>query len=111
MPNLHFGIVTAEVALRLLSEVRAGIRNFSLMCMGNAPAITAATGMDALTHSMEAYAFVIATPVADAFAMKTTERVADNLHVVTNSEDGRPRRDALRGILGRHGLQQRELVP
>jgi len=41
--------------------------------------ITAATGMDALTHSIEAYICVLASPVNDLFALESIRLVAANL--------------------------------
>lgn len=41
--------------------------------------ITAATGIDALTHCLEAYANKFANPVIDVFALKGIELVAKNL--------------------------------
>ena len=42
-------------------------------------ALTAATGMDALTHAVEAYVSVAATPITDACAIKAIELIAKYL--------------------------------
>ncbi|MBX4383100.1 iron-containing alcohol dehydrogenase, partial [Mycobacterium tuberculosis] len=43
------------------------------------PAVTAATGMDALTHAVEAYISKDANPVTDAAAMQAIRLIARNL--------------------------------
>ncbi|KAF1077516.1 iron-containing alcohol dehydrogenase [Methanogenium sp. MK-MG] len=48
------------------------------------PALTAATGMDALTHSVEAFVSTIATPVTDAAALKSIELIAEYLPKAVN---------------------------
>ncbi|PSW18324.1 L-threonine dehydrogenase [Photobacterium sanctipauli] len=48
--------------------------------------LTAATGMDALTHAIEAYVSTAATPVTDAVAIKAIELV--QAHLRTAVEDG-----------------------
>jgi alcohol dehydrogenase len=59
-----------------------------LLMVGMPPALTAATGMDALTHAVEAYVSTIATPVTDACALKSIELVAENLRAaVANGQD------------------------
>ncbi|MBE7214400.1 iron-containing alcohol dehydrogenase [Shewanella benthica] len=57
--------------------------------------LTATTGMDALTHAVEAYVSTAATPITDATAIKAIELISMNLlRVVDNGED-REARDAM----------------
>ncbi len=52
------------------------------------PKMTAATGMDALTHAIEAYVGTQASPISDAFAMGAVELIFKNLVTATqNGED------------------------
>jgi alcohol dehydrogenase len=62
--------------------------NDPLLMAGMPPGLTAATGMDALTHAVEAYVSIIATPVTDACALKAMELIAQNLRAaVANGAD------------------------
>ena len=45
------------------------------------PKLTATTGMDALTHAVEAHTSIQKNPVSDAFAAKAVELIAENLPV------------------------------
>lgn len=62
--------------------------NDPVLMVGKPPALTAATGMDALTHAVEAYVSTIATPITDACAIKAIELVARYLSpAVANGEN------------------------
>jgi alcohol dehydrogenase len=59
-----------------------------LLMVGMPPALTAATGMDALTHAVEAYVSTVATPMTDACALQAIELVAQYLRpAVANGQD------------------------
>ncbi len=58
------------------------------LMVGMPPALTAATGMDALTHAVEAYVSTIATPMTDCCAQKAIELIAEYLpKAVANGND------------------------
>lgn len=58
------------------------------LMMGMPPALTAATGMDALTHAVEAYVSTAATPMTDACAEKAMEFINRYLRrAVANGQD------------------------
>ena len=62
--------------------------NDPLLMAGMPPGLTAATGMDALTHAVEAYVSTIATPVTDACALMAIDLVAKYLRpAVANGSD------------------------
>jgi alcohol dehydrogenase len=50
--------------------------NDPVLMVGQPPALTAATGMDALTHAIEAYVSTIATPITDSAAVAAMELIA-----------------------------------
>jgi alcohol dehydrogenase len=53
--------------------------NDPLLMVGMPPALTAATGMDALTHAVEAYVSTAATPVTDSAALMAIKLISQNL--------------------------------
>lgn len=62
--------------------------NDPLLMVGMPPALTAATGMDALTHAVEAYVSTAATPMTDACAEKAIEFINRYLRrAVANGKD------------------------
>ncbi|AOY75172.1 iron-containing alcohol dehydrogenase [Clostridium formicaceticum] len=66
--------------------------NDPLMMMKKPPALTAATGMDALTHSVEAYVSTIATPVTDSAALMSIKLISENLrNAVANGQNFKAR--------------------
>lgn len=62
--------------------------NDPLLMMGMPPSLTAATGMDALTHAVEAYVSTLATPITDSAALTAIDLIARNLrNAVANGEN------------------------
>ncbi len=62
--------------------------NDPLLMVGLPPALTAATGMDALTHAIEAYVSIIANPITDACALQAIELIGKYLRkAVANGQD------------------------
>lgn len=62
--------------------------NDPLLMVGMPPALTAATGMDALTHAVEAYVSTIATPVTDSAALMAIKLISQNLRqAVANGQN------------------------
>ena len=57
--------------------------------------LTAATGMDALTHAVEAYVSTAATPITDASAIKAIELISRNLKAAVDNGENREARDAM----------------
>ncbi|MDI2112620.1 L-threonine dehydrogenase [Commensalibacter nepenthis] len=61
--------------------------NDPALMAGMPPGLTAATGMDALTHAVEAYVSIAASPITDACALKATTLISENLR--TAVKDGK----------------------
>ncbi len=63
-----------------------------LLTMSVPPAVTAATGLDALTHCIEAYANKFAHPITDVYALQGIRLIARHLlRAVRNGADGEAR--------------------
>ena len=56
--------------------------NDLVLMVGQPQALTAATGMDALTHAVEAFVSTIATPITDSAAVAAMELIAGHLRPV-----------------------------
>ncbi len=64
------------------------------------PAITAATGIDALVHCIEAYANLHAHPVVDLYALEGIRRIGGRMHrAVTRGDDLAARSEVMLGAL------------
>lgn len=64
------------------------------------PLITASTGMDALTHAIEAYTCNLAEPITDALALYAIELIVNNLEeAVANGDNLEARESMLVGSL------------
>jgi alcohol dehydrogenase len=62
--------------------------NDPTMMVAKPAGLTAATGMDALTHAVEAYVSTAATPITDACALQAVRLIATNLRqAVANGAD------------------------
>jgi alcohol dehydrogenase class IV len=66
-----------------------------LLTLGVPPAVTAATGLDALTHCIEAYANKFAHPITDNYALRGIELISKNLLVAVRDGKNLEARAAL----------------
>ena len=87
----RFCIITDEVRHIKMAIVDKNVTpilsvNDSNLMLDKPRFLTAATGMDALTHAVEAYVSTAATPVTDALAIKAIEMIKANL--LTAVENG-----------------------
>lgn len=69
--------------------------NDSLLMMAMPPSLTAATGMEALTHAVEAYVSTDANPVTDACALQAIRLIARYLRVAVARGDDLEARDRM----------------
>lgn len=83
--NTKTKVKSVVVSWRNLPQVSI---NDPLLMIGKPAALTAATGMDALTHAVEAYVSKDANPVTDATAIQSIKLIAGNLRqAVANGEN------------------------
>lgn len=88
-----FSIITDEerhIKMALVDKHMTPIMavNDPLLMTAMPKGLTAATGMDALTHAVEAYVSTAATPVTDACALMAIKLVSENLRqAVANGKD------------------------
>ena len=77
-----------------------------LLQAGMPPAVTAATGMDALTHAIEAYVSLNASPISDAYAEKCISLVGRHLRTAVGDGANREARSgmAVAAVLGAAAL-------
>jgi alcohol dehydrogenase len=65
------------------------------LTLGLPPALTASTGMDALTHAVEAYTCRRATPITDALALHAMRMIAAHLPVAVADGSNRAAREGM----------------
>ncbi|MGP1628653.1 MAG: L-threonine dehydrogenase [Giesbergeria sp.] len=87
----RFCIITDEVRHIKMAIVDRNVTplmsvNDPELMLAKPKGLTAATGMDALTHAIEAYVSTAATPITDACALKAVELIA--AHLRTAVADG-----------------------
>ncbi len=69
--------------------------NDPVLMVGKPAGLTAATGMDALTHAVEAYVSTIATPITDACAIKAITLIAEWLRPAVANGNNLEARDKM----------------
>ncbi len=69
--------------------------NDPLMMVNMPPSLTAATGMDALTHAVEAYVSTAANPITDACALQAIRLIARYLRIAVARGDDLEARDRM----------------
>lgn len=65
------------------------------LTVGLPPAVTAATGMDALIHAIEAYTSINATTITDMFCIKAIELIYRNIRIAYAKGDNMEARTAM----------------
>ena len=70
------------------------------LTIGLPPSVTAFTGMDALTHAIEAYTSINATDLSDLFAVRAMDLISKNIRVAyANGENLNARSNMMEGSL------------
>lgn len=69
--------------------------NDSALTVDMPASLTAATGMNALTHAIEAYVSTAATPITDVCALKAMTMIAENLPAVVKDDSNKKAREAM----------------
>ncbi len=88
----RFCIITDEVRHVKMAIVDRNVTpilsvNDPALMAGMPKSLTAATGMDALTHAVEAYVSTAATPITDACALKAVTLISEHLRQAVNHGD------------------------
>ena len=96
----RFCIITDEVRHIKMAMVDKHVTpvlsvNDSSLMVGMPKSLTAATGMDALTHAIEAYVSTAATPITDACALKAMTMIAENLAYAVEDGSNAAAREAM----------------
>nr|WP_294914983.1 L-threonine dehydrogenase [uncultured Neokomagataea sp.] len=96
----RFCIITDEVRHIKMAIVDRNVTpmlsvNDPELMAGMPPKLTAATGMDALTHAIEAYVSTAATPITDACALQAVKLISANLRTAFREGSHMPAREAM----------------
>ncbi|MBM25240.1 MAG: L-threonine dehydrogenase [Chloroflexi bacterium] len=96
----RFCIITDEIRHIKMAIVDKNVTpllsvNDSILMMGQPASLTAATGMDALTHAIEAYVSTAATPMTDALALEAIRLIQANLRTAVEHGDNEEAREAM----------------
>ena len=96
----RFCIITDEVRHIKMAIVDRNVTplmsvNDPNLMLAKPKGLTAATGMDALTHAVEAYVSTAATPITDACALKAVELISRNLRTAVAHGDNLQAREQM----------------
>ena len=96
----RFAIITDEsrhIKMAIVDKNTTPIMavNDPILMINMPKSLTAATGMDALTHAVEAYVSTIATPITDACALKAINLVSKYLRMAVKNGNDENARDKM----------------